>query len=212
MAYTGARVGAVTALRLQDLRDHGGFRTFWFREKRGREREVPVRHDLDEWLAAYLATAGVDGDPRQAAFSRPLAPGRDAFEARPLQLWTIRTVLKRRLKRAGLPHIISPRASRAMVVTDLLSHGVSTEHVQFLVGHARPSATQLYDRRAKKGGHPQHCRTHFRLMAELDLPRGPREIFQAVHGPLVRAFGGEENIRFGWGTALAARLRAPPQR
>ena len=85
MAYTGARVGAVTALRLQDLRDHGGFRTFWFREKRGREREVPVRHDLDEWLAAYLATAGVDGDPRQAAFFRPLAPGRDAFEARPLQ-------------------------------------------------------------------------------------------------------------------------------
>ena len=42
-------------------------------------------------------------------------------------------------------------------------------------------------------------------MAELDLPRGPRELFQAVHRPLARAFGGEENIRFGGGTALAAR-------
>ena len=40
-----------------------------------------------------------------------------------------------------------------MVVTDLLSQGVSTEHVQFLVGHARPSTTQLYDRRAKKVTH-----------------------------------------------------------
>ena len=42
-------------------------------------------------------------------------------------------------------------------------------------------------------------------MAELDLPRGPRELFFAIHRPLARAFGGEENIRFGGGTALAAR-------
>lgn len=42
-------------------------------------------------------------------------------------------------------------------------------------------------------------------MAELDLPRGPRELFYAIHKPLARAFGGEDNIRFGGGTALAAR-------
>ena len=42
-------------------------------------------------------------------------------------------------------------------------------------------------------------------MPELDLPRGPRELFHAVHKPLARAFGGEDNIRFGGGTALAAR-------
>ena len=42
-------------------------------------------------------------------------------------------------------------------------------------------------------------------MAELDLPCGPRELFYAVHKPLARAFGGEENIRFGGGTALATR-------
>ena len=42
-------------------------------------------------------------------------------------------------------------------------------------------------------------------MAELDLPRGPRELFHAVRKPLARAFGGEANIRFGGGTALAAR-------
>lgn len=33
-------VGAVTDLRLQDLRDHGSFRTFWFREKRGYDRRA----------------------------------------------------------------------------------------------------------------------------------------------------------------------------
>ena len=90
LAYTGARVGAVTNLRLQDLRDLGGYRTLWFREKRGREREIPVRHDLDEWLAAYLAAAGVDGDPGDAPLFRPLTTGRNAFEPRPLQPWTIR--------------------------------------------------------------------------------------------------------------------------
>lgn len=42
-------------------------------------------------------------------------------------------------------------------------------------------------------------------MAELDLPRGPRELFHAVHQPLAKAFGGEEHLRFGGGTALAAR-------
>ena len=146
----GARVGAVTNLRLQDLRDLGGFRTLWFREKRGREREIPVRYDLDEWLAAYLAAADVADDPRDAPFFRPLTTGRNAFEPRPLQPWTIRAILKRRLKAAGLPDIITPHSFRAMVVTDLLSQGVSTEHVQYLVGHARPSTTQLYDRRAKK--------------------------------------------------------------
>ncbi len=42
-------------------------------------------------------------------------------------------------------------------------------------------------------------------MAEYDLPDGPRELFEAVRAPLARAFGGEDNIRFGGGTALAAR-------
>ena len=42
-------------------------------------------------------------------------------------------------------------------------------------------------------------------MAEYDLPTGPAELFEAVRRPLARAFGGEDNIRFGGGTALAAR-------
>ena len=117
---------------------------------RGREREIPVRYDLDEWLAAYLAAANIADDPKDAPFFRPLTRGRTAVESRPLQPWTIRTILKRRLKAAGLPTIITPHSFTTMVVTDLLSQGVSTEHVQYLVGHARPSTTQLYDRRAKR--------------------------------------------------------------
>ncbi len=42
-------------------------------------------------------------------------------------------------------------------------------------------------------------------MAEYELPTGPAELFEAVRRPLAHAFDGEDNIRFGGGTALAAR-------
>lgn len=42
-------------------------------------------------------------------------------------------------------------------------------------------------------------------MAELDLPRGPRELLEAVREPLAHHLGGEHHITLGGGTALAAR-------
>ena len=151
LAYTGARVGAVTNLRLQDLRDLGRFRTLWFREKRGREREIPVRYDLDEWLAALpggrRASTAIPETLPSFARSPPAGPPSSRGPSSP---GPSARSFKRRLRAAGLPDIITPHSFRAMVVTDLLSLGVSTEHVQYLVGHTRPSTTQLYDRRAKK--------------------------------------------------------------
>ena len=44
-------------------------------------------------------------------------------------------------------------------------------------------------------------------MADLRLPPGPDELLEAVRTPLGRAFGGEQNLRLGGGTALAARWR-----
>ena len=62
---------------------------------------------------------------------------------------TIRAMLKRRLRDAGLPAIITPHSFRVFVVTNLLTQGVPIEDVQYLVGHAHPSTTQIYDRRAR---------------------------------------------------------------
>ena len=42
-------------------------------------------------------------------------------------------------------------------------------------------------------------------MAELDLPRGPRELLEAVRKPLGYHLGGEHHLVLGGGTALAAR-------
>ena len=42
-------------------------------------------------------------------------------------------------------------------------------------------------------------------MAELDLPRGPRELLETVRNPLGYHLGGEHHLTLGGGTALAAR-------
>jgi integrase/recombinase XerD len=71
LAYTGARVGAVAKLRLGDLRNFGEQRALRFREKGGKVREIPVRHDLDAWLRAYVDAAGQDAKCPSSA--RPTA-------------------------------------------------------------------------------------------------------------------------------------------
>ena len=56
LTYTGARVGALARLRRGDLQEQESQRVLRFAEKGGKQREIPVRHDLDEWIAAYLGS------------------------------------------------------------------------------------------------------------------------------------------------------------
>lgn len=151
LTYTGARVGALSALRLQDLRDYGDEgRTLCFREKGGKRREIPVRIDLDRWIAAYIAAGRIADDPKDAPLFRPLdIHDRTRLAPRFYDPQLIRQLLKRRLRDAGLPTILTPHSFRVMVVTDLLAQDVPIEDVQYLAGHSHPSTTQVYDRRAK---------------------------------------------------------------
>lgn len=150
LVYTGARAGAVAGLRLQDLRDYGQHRTLRMREKRGKQREIPVRIDLDAWVAAYLAAAQIRDEPQHTPLFRVLAPSAPTgFGDAGIEPWTLRSMLKRRLRAAGLPNFITVHSFRALVITDLLDQGVPMEDVQYLVGHSDPSTTQLYDRRSR---------------------------------------------------------------
>ena len=64
--------------------------------------------------------------------------------------WTIRNILKRRLKDAGLPTIFTPHSFRVLVVSALLDQGVPVDDVQYLAGHSRPWTTQAYDRSVRR--------------------------------------------------------------
>ena len=121
LVYTGARIGAIARLRRGDLENQGTQRVLRFREKGGKQREIPVRHDLDNWLGEYLKAARIDTDPKETALFRATLGNRKALSDGPLSANDMRRLLKRRLKDAGLPPIFSPHSFRVLVVTDLLS-------------------------------------------------------------------------------------------
>ena len=150
LAYTGARVGAVARLRRGDLEDQGPQRVLRFREKGGKQREIPVRHDLDRWLGEYLEAAGIHADPKESPLFRSALGKQKQLTDRPLSANSMGLMLKRRLRDAGLPPIFSPHSFRVLVVTDLLSQDVPLEDVQYLAGHANPRTTQIYDRRRRR--------------------------------------------------------------
>lgn len=148
LAYTGARVGAVAQLRLVDYRDMGDTRVLRFHEKGGKEREIPVRHDLEVWLREYLTAAGTN--PKSVFLFRSARPGRRSLAASAYPAHSMRRMLKRRLSQAGLPGLFSPHSFRVAVVTDLLKQNVPLEDVQYLAGHSNPRTTQIYDRRHRE--------------------------------------------------------------
>ena len=147
LSYTGARIGAVARLRRGDLEDQRTQRVLRFREKGGKQREIPVGHDLDRWLSEYVEAAGIDADPKESPLFRSALGTQRQLSLRPVSATSMSLMLKRRLKDAGLPPISSRHSIRVLVVTDLLSQDVPLEDVQYLAGHANPGTTQIFDRR-----------------------------------------------------------------
>ena len=63
LIYTAARVGAVAKLTVKNLVHDGSQYTLRFSEKGGKSREIPVRHDLEQLLLAYVQAAGITEGP-----------------------------------------------------------------------------------------------------------------------------------------------------
>ena len=104
-----------------------------------------MRHDLDEWIAAYLEAGCIDLSPKAAPLFLADERWGLGLTDRPMTAHGVRQMLKRRLHEAGLPEIITPHSFRVMVVTDLLGQNVPMEDVQYLAGHSNPQTTQIYD-------------------------------------------------------------------
>ncbi len=68
MAYTFARIGAVVALTPQDYFQVGKRSLIRFREKGGKEKEIPVHHKLEEYLDTYLKAAQLSKEPTSPLF------------------------------------------------------------------------------------------------------------------------------------------------
>ena len=121
--------------------------------KGAKERQAPLGGKARDALRAYLS----DGDgPRHGA--APLF--RNSWGGR-LSARSIQRIVGRYAKRSGLREDVHPHTLRHSYATHLLDGGADLRIVQELLGHATPTATQVYThvsrteaRRAYMAAHP----------------------------------------------------------
>lgn len=150
LVYTAARAGAVATLKRGSLYFAGDQWMLHFDEKGGKSREIPVRHDLQDILFAYIDAAVLRGSRKDDPLFRTAYRRTGQLTDHPMHVIDICRMVKRRLKDAGLASRLSPHSFRVTTITDLLEQGVALEDVQRLAGHADPRTTRLYDRRDRK--------------------------------------------------------------
>jgi integrase/recombinase XerD len=150
LAYTACRAGALAKLRLGDFQFDGAQFVLRFQEKGGKSREIPVRHDLEGFIRAYLEAAAICMEAKDTPLFRAGNGRSKELTGKAMDSRVVCDLVKRRLKDAGLPSRLSPHSFRVAAITDLLTQGVPLEDVQYLAGHAEPRTTGLYDRRQKK--------------------------------------------------------------
>ena len=106
-------------LKVEDYYPSGKRFLLRFREKGGKEKELPVHHKLEELLDEYLQATGLGAEPGSLLF--PAAVRKTGkLSRRPLRRTDAADMLKRRLKQAGLQAHYSPHSFRATGITNFL--------------------------------------------------------------------------------------------
>ena len=77
LAYTFARIGAVVNLKVEDYYPSGKRFLLRFKEKGGKEKELPVHHKLEELLDEYLKATGLEKRARLSFVSGRLGQNRE---------------------------------------------------------------------------------------------------------------------------------------
>lgn len=152
MIYSFARVGAVTKLKVGDYCQNGKRFSVRLHEKGGKFHELPVHHQAEEFLDAYLTVARIsDGkeDRKTPLFRTTLGRTRELTE-RGMTPSDVLYMVKRRAAKAKLPAAVCCHTFRATGITAYLENGGTVENAQSIASHADPRTTRLYDRRNDK--------------------------------------------------------------
>ncbi len=141
-AYTFARVGAVVGLKGEEYYQQG--KRWWFRlhEKGGKRHNVPAHHKAEAHVDAWVAAAGLTGQPKLPLFRTFGRDGRVTDRA--LNENDVLRMIKKRA--AGLPATIGCHTFRATGITAYLENGGTLEKAQQIAPHTSPRTTKLYDR------------------------------------------------------------------
>ena len=135
LLITGARVSELASLNLSDV---GGNRdAIRIVGKGDRERQVFV----PEGRVSDILDRHVEGRRRAADSDGPLFIGRSG---NPLSAASIRRIVRRLSRSAGIPSKVTPHVLRHTAATALLEAGVDMRFVQRLLGHRSIVTTQIY--------------------------------------------------------------------
>jgi integrase len=147
MVYSFARIGAATAMRVEDVYSQN--RRLWVRlpEKGGERRAMPCHHNLESYLRAYIDGAGLAGDPKALLFQSCGRAGRLA--GNPLPQANAYAMIQRRARAAGIATRVGNHTLRATGVAAYLKNGGTLEKAAAMANHASTRTTQLYHRRTE---------------------------------------------------------------
>ena len=141
-----APLSAAVSLRVADYYTQGPRSFFRLHEKDGRYNVVPAHHTAQEYVDAYLEAARIGEDRRGPPF-RSCEPGRrDALQDRAMSRLSAFKMIKRRVRKAGLPAEICAHSFRGTGITEYLRNGGDLEVAARIAGHESTRTTQLYNR------------------------------------------------------------------
>ena len=149
MVYSFARIHAVLSMKVRDYFVQG--RRGWVRlhEKGGKEHELPCHHNLEQYLDAYIAAAGIAGDPYGLLF-RTAAGKTGLLTGHPMWQQDAYRMIQRRARAAGIQTRIGNHTFRATGITAYLRNAGKLEYAQTMANHSSPRTTKLYDRREEE--------------------------------------------------------------
>ncbi len=147
MVYSFARIGAALAMKVEDV--YVQQRRLWVRlhEKGGKRHEMPCHHNLESYLHAYIAAAGIEDDPKGPLF-RTIGRGTSELTRTPLPQANAYAMIRRRAAAADLDTKVGNHTFRATGITAYLKNGGTLEKAAQMANHASTRTTQLYDRRS----------------------------------------------------------------
>lgn len=149
MVYTFARVSAVANLEIGDLFFENQKWNVRLKEKGDVELNIPLHHQLQEYLLDYLQYVGMslDNDKDSPLFRAAKKNKYPKFlQDKPMTRTDMFRMVKRRAKKAGVLTNVCDHSFRASGITIYIENGGTITEAQKIAGHADARTTKLYDR------------------------------------------------------------------
>jgi integrase/recombinase XerD len=156
---TGLRVAELVNLNRDQLKIKGNTQ----------DLEISIVGKGDKIRTVYFSERAVDAvrkylkerkDMDEALFINYWRPAQMSDQPRRLTVKSIDDIVKKYVKIAGLPTIITPHSIRHSFATDLLSQGADLRLVQEFLGHKNISTTQVYTHVTSKHLREAHKKLH----------------------------------------------------